>query len=309
MYDHRWLSRSLAALLLFASMCNLAAAEEEAATTGGVGTAVTEDELGPDRGRLSFSLSNDFTTAYFFRGIVQERKGFIWQPSAEIGINLYQGEGVLSSVDLGLGIWGSVHEKETLSDGNGAAPLYEMDYYPSLRLAWSFGLETAATYYFYTSPNGAFDTIEEIELEFTYDDSELLGAFALNPYAKFAFETRRTSFGTPKKGGYAELGIEPSINVTCPYDEAGKYPLTLSLPMALGLSMYHFYDDGADDDALGFGSAGVHASIPLAFIPPDYGDWSVSSCVNVLFLSDVLESVNQNDGVFAIWTTNVLLEY
>jgi hypothetical protein len=47
----------------------------------------------PNTGRLSLLLGNDFTTAYFFRGIVQERRGFITQPYAEVGLKLYEGKG------------------------------------------------------------------------------------------------------------------------------------------------------------------------------------------------------------------------
>jgi len=42
----------------------------------------------PNKGLVSLSVGSDFTTAYFFRGILQERDGFIWQPYGEIGFSL-----------------------------------------------------------------------------------------------------------------------------------------------------------------------------------------------------------------------------
>ena len=56
---------------------------------------VEEDEDGccddgPNRGRVWLAFNDDFTTAYFFRGILQERDGFIWQPSLDVGITLFE---------------------------------------------------------------------------------------------------------------------------------------------------------------------------------------------------------------------------
>lgn len=315
MRDRNWLGRSFAGttagLIVVSLLWAAAASAEEAAASGdpSAETAASAENSGPNQGRLSLSLSNDFTTAYFFRGILQERHGFIWEPTLELSMNLYAGDGALASVDLGVGIWASYHDEKTLNDGNGAESLYEVDYYPSLTLGWSNGLETSLTYYFYTSPNGAFDTIQQIDLELAWDDSELLGAFALSPYATFSFETDKTSFGTTKKGGYVELGVEPAVEVSLPSDEAGRYPVTLSLPAAIGMSLYHYYDDGIDNDTFGFGVIGAHVGVPLAFVPEDFGSWSVRTCVDVLFLSDTLEAANNGDEVFAIWTSGISMDY
>ena len=120
------------------------------------------EEKGPNRGRVHFSLTNDITTAYFFRGILQERNGFIWEPSAEIDFNLWEGDGALSSVALGFGIWNSFQTEKTGATG-GPTNLYETDYYPSLTLGWAGGFETSVTYNVYTSPNGAFVTMQEVD--------------------------------------------------------------------------------------------------------------------------------------------------
>ncbi len=311
MQDRNWLNRTLAGMtagfIVVSLMCSAATAAEETAVAGD--QAATSEDSGPNKGRLTLTLSDDFTTAYFFRGIMQERHGFIWQPSLELSLNLYSGEGALSSVDLGVGIWGSYQSEKTLSDGNGAEALYEMDYYPSLTLARSNGIETSLTYYFYTSPNGAFSTVQQIDLGLAYDDSALLGAYAFKPYATFSFETDNTSFGTAKKGGYVELGGEPSVDLTCPYDEGGLYPVTLSMPVAIGMSMYDYYNDGSSNNTFGFASIGATASIPLAFVPADFGSWSLSTGVNLLLLNDTLEAANNGDQRIAVWTSNISMDY
>jgi hypothetical protein len=266
------------------------------------------EEKSPNRGRVHFSLTNDITTAYFFRGILQERNGFIWEPSAEIDFHLWDGDGILNAVSLGFGIWNSLQTEKTGANG-GPTNLYETDYYPSLTLGWAGGFETSVTYNVYTSPNGAFVTTQEVALGLAYDDSELLGPFALSPTATFAFETDNTSFGTDDKGGYAEFGVEPGVEATLPFSGAEDYPVTYSAPLALGISLYDFYNDGVDDDTFGFFSFGVTANVPLAFIPEDFGAWSAGVGLNVLVLNDTLKAINSNDNPFPVGTFSLAMEY
>src|SRR4029078_8154549 len=77
----------------------------------------------PNKGLVSLSVGSDFTTAYFFRGILQERDGFIWQPYGELDFNLYTADekeqeyDPLSSFTLFAGSWNSINSEKTLSDG------------------------------------------------------------------------------------------------------------------------------------------------------------------------------------------------
>lgn len=277
------------------------------ADTLGTPDAKEEAPVGPNRGRVSFSLTNDFTTAYFFRGILQERNGFIWEPAAEVGFTLWEGDGPLSSVALGVGIWNSFQTAKTGATG-GPTNLYETDYYPSLTLGWQGGLETSVTYYVYTSPNGAFATTQEVALGLAYDDSELLGAWAMAPTATFAFETSNTSFGS-QKGGYGEFTLEPGLELSLPMDDAGDYPVTASVPLAVGYSLYDYYNDGVDDPIWGFCTFGLAASVPLAFVPSDFGAWSLGAAVNVYVLNDTLKAINSNDNPYPVGTLSLAMEY
>jgi hypothetical protein len=313
-----WAARHLAATAtLMVGLCLGSARAAEMAepvdlrgadTLGTAEKGEEEEPTGPNHGRFSFSLTSDFTTAYFFRGILQERNGFIWQPSAEINFNLYDGDGALSSVDLGFGIWNSFQSAKTGATG-GPTNLYETDYYPMLSLGWADDLvTTSVTYNIYTSPNGAFVTTQEVALGIELDDSELLGPFALGPNATFAFETENTSFGDGEDG-YAEFGIEPGIELGLPMDDAGDYPLTASFPLALGISLYDYYNDGVDNETFGFFSFGLAASVPLAFIPEDYGTWSVGAGINVLVLNDTLKAINSGDNPYPVGVASIAMEY
>lgn len=269
--------------------------------------AIAEEEESPNSGFVSLTFNNDFTTAYMFRGILQERDGLIWEPSVGISFNLYESEdGPLKGASFAVGNWNSVHSEDTGANGSGPASMYESDFYPSLSLSWAGGVTTALTYYFYTSPNGAFRTVEEVDLAISFDDSPYLGAFALKPSATFAFETKRTSFGSGSDN-VAVLAIGPSTSATIP--GLDSYPITVTLPVSVGLSMDDYYDDGVHNDTFGYATIGLNANIPLAFVPAKYGSWSITNGFNVFFLSDALEAVNQSDEVYPVWTSSIAMAY
>lgn len=275
-----------------------------------LGTPEPQDEdKGPNRGRITLSLVNDFTTAYFFRGILQERNGFIWQPSAEVGINLWEGDedSAFSSVDFGVGVWNSFQSAKTLASGSGPSNLYETDIYPSLSASFPNGIEMSLVYQVYTSPNGAFDTIQNFDIGLAYDDTELWGdsGFSMGPSLTVSFELDNTNFGD-RRGSWLGLDAAPSFVA---FADA-EYPLTLAMPLALGLSISEYYEpEGGDDETFGFFSFGFSGSLPLAFIPQDYGTWSVNAGINVYVLGENLEEANLGDQVFPVGTGGIRMDY
>jgi hypothetical protein len=304
---------SLAIVAVFASSAR--AHDEEGAETPpsakAEDAAATEEEDSddPNLGALSITIDSTFTTAYMFRGILNVRDGLIWQPSISLSLNLFESEeGVVESVDLGMGTWLSI-QSEDYAGTPGSDGTYEVDYYPSLSVTWAGGITSAITYYFYTSPNDTFRTVEEVAIDLSYDDSEMLGAFALNPTATFAFETHSTSFGTGK-GAVFELGLEPGVELELPCEKGAEYPIALTFPFKMGLSMDEYYNDNAgEDDTFGYARLGLHAGIPLACIPPRYGQWSITNGFDVYFLGDALETYNQNDEVYPVWTSSITMDY
>jgi len=305
---HRFSAGLLAGLVAISMASSTARAEEVVAV-------VEEENDDPNTGALSITFDNSFTTAYMFRGVMNERDGLIWQPSIGLSLNLFEAEeGVVQSVDLGIGTWLSVHSEDTGSSGGGPDAIYEADYYPSLSVSWAGGVTSAITYYFYTSPNNAFRTVEEVVVDLSYDDSELLGAFAMNPTASFAFETRRSSFGGIGKGSVFELGLEPGVEVTLPMESAADYPISLTFPIKLALSMDEYYRDNGDNETFGYARIGFHAGIPIACLPPRFGDWSITNGFDVYFLGDNVHkyakhNFGMSDSVYPVWTSSLTLEY
>jgi hypothetical protein len=269
--------------------------------------AVEAEESAVNKGRISLSIVNDFTTAYFFRGILQERNGFIWQPAVEVGINLWEGDedSIFTSVDFGVGVWNSVQSEKTFATG-GPTNLYETDIYPSLTVSFPNDLELSLVYQVYTSPNGAFDTIQNFDIGLAYDDTDLWGdsGFSVGPSLTVSFELEGTNFGD-RRGSWLGLDAAPSIAVLTETD----YPVTLAVPLALGLSISEYYAVDGEDDTFGFFSFGFSASVPLAFIPQDYGAWSVNAGINVLVLGDTLKDANLGDSPFPVGTGGIRMDY
>jgi hypothetical protein len=239
----------------------------------------------PNTGGLSVSGGVDYTTAYFFRGYNQEDTGLILQPYATITGNVVDGDDV--DVNAYVAIWNSFHEEKTGFDGTGGpSTWYESDLYGGIDVV-AGPVTVGVVYTFYTYPNGAFDTIQEVGAKVAFDDTSLWGGedggFALKPYAGVYLETKD---GNGSEDTYAEVGVSPSFAL-------GETGMTLSVPAALGLSLDDYYfDDAGDDELLGYGSVGLFGSLPLP-MPAKYGAWSLIGGVQYIHLfADGLEAAN-----------------
>jgi hypothetical protein len=254
---------------------------------------------------ISGIIQIDFTNAYFFRGIQNERDGFIAQPWGELYFNLFSAEeGLIRDVTIGGGVWNSWHSEKTGRD-HSPGPLYETDWYPLFSVGFENDITFTLIYYWYSSPNGAFDTVEELNLKLEWDDSEVLGRWALQPWINLAMETHLTSFG-PDKGEGVQLGIEPTLWEL----DDDTYPLSFTIPAELGLAIDDYYEeDDGSENTFGYGSVGLLASLPITAIPENLGAWTVSAGGKILFLSDTLQDVNRGDHVYPVVTASLGVEF
>ena len=268
--------------------------------------AATPAGAAPNTGKIAFSGGMDVTTAYFFRGILQERNGFIGQPYLEVGANVYENEGgFLSSLTLLGGTWASVHSEETGNSGTGAPALYELDFYGGVTAGLGDYVEAGASYVIYTSPNNAFSAVQEVDFTLGLDDSEFLGAFAMSPSVLFAIETENTAYGS-EQGTYFEAGVEPGFNLI----PGERYPVDLSFPITFGFSIEDYYEDERGDDELwGYGSFGLMASVPLAFIGEDYGSWSFTGGATAFIFNSNLKQTNDDDSPWVVGTFGIAAAY
>lgn len=256
--------------------------------------------------RLSLGGGVDVTTAYFFRGIMQERRGFIAQPSADLGLTLYRvddydlpRDGPIRSVALTLGTWNSVHSHDD------TGTYFESDLYAGLRFGLFDHVEAAFSYVAYLSPTDAFDTIHEFDLSVTIDDSQWLGPLALSPSVTLAHEFDHTRLGA-KEGTYLQLGVEPSFALT----RGERYPVSLNLPVVAGFSLGDYYETIArNDETWGFASVGAVASVPLAFMGEQFGFWSASMGAHLYTFNANLEAINEDDDPWVVGMAGLQVAY
>ncbi len=241
----------------------------------------------PNTGALEFSGGFDVATAYYFRGYLQENQGLIVQPYVGVAFTPIESDDFTLGVNLNT--WNSFHSENTLSDGAGAGSWFENDI--NLELPISFGkFVVTPLYYLYQYPNGAFETIHEIGVTLSYDDTGMISeGFALVPYIGVYHEL---DDGNGTEDTYAEIGIGPSW--TPP--KMGDYEIpALTFPIALGLSLSDYYvDSSGDNDLFGYLSVGVTTSIPLP-VNEKWGAWSVNIGGYYQYLfSDSLEAANND---------------
>jgi hypothetical protein len=141
-----------------------------------------------------------------------------------------------------------------------------------------------ASYFEFNYPNDAFGFTAQrnINLNLAYDDTDLLGAFALHPHATVLWNFNGiTGLGTTD-AWYYEFGIAPGF-------KAG--PVAFTIPLTVGLGDSHFYPG----DSYGFFSAGLNASVPLSFIPEKWGAWSFNAGFTYYNLGNSTTAANLGD--------------
>jgi hypothetical protein len=249
----------------------------------------TAEEPTPKPVTLTAGL--DFASAYMFRGIFQEDSGVIAPPYLDVGYTAYSGEGALKSVTINGGIWNSLHSGPSGS-GNDAierSAWYEADFYGSVTFQvgnWKPG----ALFTSYTSPNDAFNTVNELAGVLAYDDSGTV--FPLNPKVILAQELKGQADGGSGKGTYFEFGVRPVV----PLGAHPRYPLTLAIPAKFGLSLKDYYEGPTGSNRFGYFDLGGILSVPLAFMNGKT-TWEVHGGVDLLWLGDNMKALNGGDGV------------
>jgi hypothetical protein len=233
-----------------------------------------EAHVGPNTGAVTFSLDQKIVTSYIWRGMLQEDRGLIYQPQIGINATLFEGEDFITSLDVYASIWNSIHGK-TPAGSNSNKAWFQTDYTVGASLGLPAGFTFDSAVVFKTFPHGAVGAITELNLLLAYDDADLMAGWglpALNPYALFAIELANAGGG---ENSYVELGLEPTFAIF----EAQDFPITLSIPIAVGLGISNYYGS----DTFGHVTFGAVLSTPLNFIPVEFGAWEASAGVIAVF--------------------------
>ena len=135
-------------------------------------------------GALSTNVTNHYLTGH---GLHLENQGAMVQPLLTLTTPLYADPTEwLSSATLTLGGWGSWHSHE-----GGEVPGHwrEVDVFGGLTLTLAQDWKLSAFYSAYLSQTQSYPTAWELAVALAYDDTALLGAFALHPFIEFKRQT------------------------------------------------------------------------------------------------------------------------
>jgi hypothetical protein len=216
---------------------------------------------------ITGDIGFDVVSNYIYHGVVQNNQGFIIQPYADLHFRIYKGAGALTSVTADIGIWNSFHgHHNTAARGQTTANWFEFDFQTGLTFNFN---KLSLGGYFKTleSPSSVFRNNYVIGIGVAYDDSDLLGAFALHPHALAELNVEGTggNNNNGSRGQFYEVGIAPAHS----YGD-----LTLSLPVTGGFGSGGYY---LGNRGFGFISVGLRADYALNFVPACLGKWSISS--------------------------------
>jgi uncharacterized protein (TIGR02001 family) len=257
--------------------------------------AAQEGEEGIWLPGVSAKVTLDYTSQYFFRGYEQldADQGLVLQPGAEFTLD------VVDDVTATVGTWGSIH---TDTDGppgvvSNPSSWYEQDVYASLDATLGdFEAGVGLTYYTYPSSATNID-VTELNLTLAYDDSELLGDLAFNPYIEVAVELQNNA-GTDENT-YLELGGA----FTLPTQDTAIADWSWTVPFKVGLSIDDYYNRpvtvGGDEEFFGYFQIGLAGSIPLSELigTDEYlGAWDLGVGVYVLLLNNDVALTDNADG-------------
>lgn len=240
----------------------------------------------PNPGAITLTAGLDAPTLYYFRGIRQESEPRItlW-PYGDVGIALMSGEGAVKRLTLNVGVWNSLHTGTSGSKTEDRGIHYEEDFYTTLTWGFDKGVSMAASFIAYTSANGGFATVKELDIKVSKS-----GMMA--PYGLIALELsdKGQADAGEKKGTYVELGVGPNFPLA-----GGK--VTLAIPVKVGLSAKDYYERRGDDKKFGFFDVGGLATMPLTRVPARLGSWNVHVAADFIALGAATKALNlDKDG-------------
>lgn len=266
--------------------------------------AASQDE---DEKRLRFAVGGDIYSAYYFRGMLVEDQGFIFQPYANVEFDLISNDALTLTLDAG--VWDSFQSAKTDADSELSDFMqtwYDSDYDLGAAVAWDhFSLRLGLA--IYTSPSRAYDRYQELTLTFEIDDSDWLGAWAMSPYVMIAYEI--SDNGSDGEGlghdAYLEFGVTPGFDL----DNLKPLPegTRIDLPVVLGLGLHDYYEtDSGANQTFGYLSLGVLATVPIPIID----GLSLAAGVDFLILGQAAREFNTNeDSTEWVWHVGLAMEF
>lgn len=306
-------NKKIAGVLATLALGALAALPMTAQAGTEVATGKESKPVVPPAAAEPSNISGDvgfaFVSTYYSRGILQGpqgKAGFEFQPYLDLYFKLYEDDKAtfLNKVQLNLGFWANIASNTKPALGGpvtrGLSSWTEFDWMPGISFVLAKNFTLTVTYFEFDYPAQGSSPQRSINTSLSYDDTDLLGMWALHPHVTYLQEITGNPSGGhaglglaggTKLGQYYEVGIAPSFT----FLKSSKYPITLTLPVTAGFGSNGFYGTG-----FGYASAGGTFSVPLAFIPASFGSWTASAGGTYYYLGKFTSRANgqySNSGV------------
>ena len=240
--------------------------------------------------KVGGSFGATLTQKYISRGLILNNSGVIVQPYAEIDFDLFDSkDGPIQNISPYVGGWSDLTDNHRFAT-HSLRTWYEFDWDVGVSMTFLTSWNLNVQYIEFTSPSGSFGTSKNIIPQLTYDDTSLWGqnnplAFALHPYVAGLIETNGKAGSGVKLGQYLEPGINPSITLGA----TGNFPVTITIPLKVGLGFDNFYggSNARKNETFGYLSAGAQISAPFKFIDALVGGtWSGTAGVAYYYYGD-----------------------
>ena len=304
---------ALLATLAFGSLAAVPLTVKAGTETTATGKEAKQATVEPaPQSNITGDIGFAFVSTYYSRGILQGpqgKAGFDFQPYMDLYFKLYEDDNAafLNKVQLQLSFWANVASDTKPKYGGatnqGIRNWTEFDWMPGVQFTLAKNFTLTVSYFEFDYPSQGASPQRSINSTIAYNDSGLLGTWALNPHFTFLQEiTGNNNSG----GGHAGLGYgpggpgtgnklgqyyEPGIAPSFTFMKSSKYPITLTLPVTVGLGSSGFYGTG-----FGYVSAGGNFSVPLAFIPSSFGAWTANVGGTYYYLGKTLATQNSQYG-------------
>lgn len=253
---------------------------------------------------VHFLFQFEFASAYNTpRGMMVRDKGLTFQPLFLTFIDLYKGDGFINSVKAVGGVWNDIG-----SSGVSEHPPYgskpttnwtEIDPIGGISIGFAKNFQLDVTYTAFVEQILDIGTSQHLETKLSFNDSDLLGPFAVHPYFLYwqELENKATDadvpyavFGPSAKSGshpapgsshYFEVGIAPS------YTFKSLGDITVAAPCRILFPDERFYGEYyGNSSTVGLVEAGLKVSAPLKFMPKGYGNWTAYTGFKYQYYND-----------------------
>ncbi|HEY0790997.1 MAG TPA: hypothetical protein VGD78_08020 [Chthoniobacterales bacterium] len=237
---------------------------------------------------------------HYSHGINNGDNGPYFQTDLNLFATLYRGNGFINQVKFNVFTWYQVTSQNEVPASHDFRRWNEFDANASIDVTFAKNFTFTVQSLNFFSPNNAFHEIHEVELALSYDDSWLLGPFALHPAVNYQKDFIGNGAIKPY-GNLFELLAFPSVQAV----KGGPLPVKLTFPLALGLGDNRFFGG----NTFGYVASTVQADIGLGFIPKRFGSWTSTSTMTYYETNDAVAARNNGKNHQLVFTTGLNVSF